>query len=75
MSGRMNWRAARLRGRPSLDVNRELEVLSQDGAARWLAATDRRQQKNRTTIARSSSTHGHAERSGPSGSTRSSVAQ
>jgi hypothetical protein len=61
MSGRMNWRAARLRGRPSLNVNRELEVLSQDRAARWLAATDHRQHKNRTTIARSSSRRGHAE--------------
>jgi hypothetical protein len=60
MSGRMNWRAARLRGRPSLAVNREFEVLSQDRAARWLAATDRRQKKHRTTIARSSS-NGHAE--------------
>ena len=58
MSRRMNWRAARLRGRPSLDVKRELDVHSQDRAARWLAGAERRQQKHRTTAPKSSSTRG-----------------
>ena len=60
MSRRMNWRAARLRGRPSLDVTRELDVHSQDRAARWLAGAERRQQKHRTTAAKSSSARVHA---------------
>jgi hypothetical protein len=64
MSGRLNWRAARLRGRPSLDVNRELDVRSQDRAARWLAGAERRQQKHRTTAAKSSSAPRHAEAEG-----------
>ena len=58
MSRRMNWRAARLRGRPSLDVKRELDVHSQDRAARWLAGAERRQQKHSTTAAKSSSARG-----------------
>jgi hypothetical protein len=60
MSRRMNWRAARLRARPSLYLKRELDVRSQDRAARWLAGAERQQQKKRTTIVRSSSTRGHA---------------
>jgi hypothetical protein len=75
MSRRMNWRAARLRGRPSLDVKRELDVHSQDRAARWLAGAERRQQKHCTTAAKSSSAVRHAEGGRPGGDSRSAVAQ
>jgi hypothetical protein len=45
MSGRMNWRKAHLHGRPTLDFRREHDV--PDGAARWLAAVERRQAQRR----------------------------
>jgi hypothetical protein len=75
MSRRMNWRAAQLRGRPSLDVRRELDVHLQDRAARWIAGAERRQQKHRTTAANSSSVTRHAEGGRPGGDSRSAVAQ
>jgi hypothetical protein len=75
MSRRMNWRAARLRGRPSLNAKRELEVQSEDPAARWLAGAERRQQKHRTTAAKSSSSTRHAEGGGAGGDSRGVVAQ
>jgi hypothetical protein len=61
MSRRLNWRATRLRDRPSLDLKHELDVRSQDRAARWLAGAERRQQKHRTTAAKLSSVPRHAE--------------
>jgi len=46
MSGRrMDWRRARLHGRPSLDFRREFEF--EDRAARWLKAVERRQAQRR----------------------------
>jgi hypothetical protein len=71
MSRRMNWRAAQLRGRPSLDVRRELDVHLQDRAARWIAGAERRQQKHRTSAARSSSEPCHAKGGRPGGDSRS----
>jgi hypothetical protein len=59
MSRRMNWQAARLRDRPSLDLKGELDVRSQDRAARWLAGAERREQKHRTAAAKSSSAARH----------------
>jgi len=42
MSGRMNWRAAQLRDRASMNVKREQDVRSQDRAAKWLETAERR---------------------------------
>jgi hypothetical protein len=48
MSGRMDWRKARLHGRATLDWRRELEM--QDRAAKWLAAVERNQQEPRYQV-------------------------
>ena len=47
MSRRLDWDRARLRGRPTLDHRHEFET--QDRAARYLAAVDRRHQEGRTS--------------------------
>jgi hypothetical protein len=53
MTGRrMDWRKARLYGRPSLDFRREYDV--PDRAAKWLQAVERRQRERRTLTAPSS---------------------
>jgi hypothetical protein len=43
MSSRMDWRRARLHGRPSLDHRYENDV--PDRAQRWLDAVERRQRE------------------------------
>jgi len=46
MSPRMNWRRARLAGRPTLDLRDEFgEFRVRDRADRWLAAVERRQRR------------------------------
>jgi hypothetical protein len=45
MTGRMNWRRARLYGRPTLDHRRENDV--PDRADRWLRGVERRQRERR----------------------------
>jgi hypothetical protein len=45
MSKQMDWRRARLHGRPSLDIRYEHDI--RDRADRWLAAVERRQQAQR----------------------------
>jgi hypothetical protein len=45
MSRRMDWRRARLHGRPTLDWRREFEAA--DRAERWLRAVERRRQERR----------------------------
>ena len=55
MTGRrMDWRRARLHGRPSLDHRHENDT--PDRAERWLRAVERRQRERRShsTVARSS---------------------
>jgi hypothetical protein len=53
VSGRMDWRRARLAGKPSLDYRREGET--PDWAQRWIEAVERRQRERRTTTVTSSS--------------------
>jgi hypothetical protein len=54
MSGRrMNWRGARLSGKPTLDHRYENDV--PDRADRWLRAAERRLQEQRITAVLSSS--------------------
>jgi len=53
MTGKMDWRRARLHGRRSLDYRREGET--PDRAQRWLDAVERRQRERRTTTVPSSS--------------------
>ena len=54
MSGRrMDWRRARLHGRPSLDHRFENDV--PDRADKWLRAVERRQRERRNTLTAPSS--------------------
>jgi hypothetical protein len=60
----MNWRAARLHGKPTVDFRREHEF--EDRADRWLAKAERRLQarrniRSRATVA--SSAHHRASKS------------
>jgi len=57
MSGRMDWRRAKLHGRPTLDHRRENDL--PDRAERWLRAVERRRQQDRSTTVASSSAIGH----------------
>jgi hypothetical protein len=43
MTRRMDWRKARLVGKPSLDFRREFEF--EDRAARWIAVVEGRRQR------------------------------
>jgi hypothetical protein len=54
MSGRMNWRAAQLRDRASMNVKREQDVRSQDRAAKWLETAERRVRQRRILTASNS---------------------
>jgi hypothetical protein len=57
MTRRMDWRRARLHGRPSLSVSQEHEWRGQDRASRWLKAVARNQaQRERRSYATSHST-------------------
>ena len=48
MSRRMDWRRARLHGRPTLDHRYEHDV--PDRADRWLRVVERRQRERRTYV-------------------------
>jgi len=56
MSGRMDWRRARLAGRPSLDHRHEHDV--PDRAERWLRAVARRRRERRNITLYRSTTAG-----------------
>jgi len=55
MTRNMNWRRARLRGKPSLDHRYEFDPDYADTAARWLRKAENRQRERRFTTAASSS--------------------
>jgi hypothetical protein len=50
MSGRMDWRKARLRGKPTTDHRHEYDV--PDRAARWLQRAEARRQERRNMTPR-----------------------
>ena len=45
MTGKMDWRRARLHGRPTLDKRYEFDV--PDRAEKWIAAVERNQSQRR----------------------------
>ena len=45
MTGRMDWRRARKFRGPRLDTKTEMDLRSQDPAARWLAGVEKRRRK------------------------------
>jgi hypothetical protein len=48
MSGKLDWRRARLAGKPNLDHRHEFEF--EDRAARWLRRADERRQRERRSV-------------------------
>jgi hypothetical protein len=52
----MEWRKARLHGRPTLSVNQAREWRDQDRAAKWLAKAEQRRERRYVTSRSTQST-------------------